>query len=113
MLVSGTMSDNETTSSFRDRLVELSAAHSAPKLTQIRENDTQWQNTSMLQFDDVILGLITALYTCGKHPGHGLCLLLCALPLLQTCSEWSEQRELKHGVEVKWKHKGYALWFLP
>lgn len=40
MLVSGTMSDNETTSSFPDRLVELSAAPSAHKLTQTTNN--QW-----------------------------------------------------------------------
>ena len=105
MLVSGMMSDNETTSSFPDRLPELSKAPPASMLKQRKDNlydmMTNTREIKYIYYTVQSYDPITALRTCAKKPGQDPCLQLCALQPLQTCEETSNHRLLKCSCERK------------
>lgn len=92
MLVSGTMSESEITSSFPDMLAELSKGSSAFKLQGItvmkKKKDSGKPNKK---------GENSHSSTCEMNPGQVPCLLICAPPPLQTCGEGRSR--------VRWKMK--------
>lgn len=111
MLVSGITSERETASSFPDRLPELSAASSAPKLTQRKNNKshiflnkkqkTLKKNTKKTRRVNIMWAV--ALHTQVRLPGHCLYLPIYELPLPRICSR--KQKSEKNVVQM-WNMEG-------
>lgn len=113
MLVSGTMSESETTSSLPDRLAELSKAPSPSKLKHKKDQDcntmTKTTTKSLIQSN---ISSCFSFCTCEMNPGQGLCLLTCALPPLQNYREKSESEHEKIHVKVRrWNKTTTLSWW--